>query len=227
MFCQWCGKEREDSSIAIHHCGPKDRPPAYCMSCGATLGEGATACASCGTPAGQEPRATPATAVIVAPVAADTPDATVASVSRETPRPAARARRAASTNAGLALFFRKGMFWSALFGVFACFIDWFPSTPGISYIEQIPWHWWNLPSPKVIFLFMLLCLVLSVIAYPSSGNWIDVLVVLSSAALCVFVGDWIWVLRHSYVAVTGFWLIAAASALIFIFSVASASQRRD
>jgi hypothetical protein len=56
VFCQWCATERDDNSIAIHHCGPTDRPPVYCMQCGQPL-EGAPACAACGTPAGERPAA--------------------------------------------------------------------------------------------------------------------------------------------------------------------------
>jgi hypothetical protein len=51
IYCSWCGKQREMKAQAIHHCGPLDRPAVFCMDCGNPLGEGATECATCGTPA--------------------------------------------------------------------------------------------------------------------------------------------------------------------------------
>jgi hypothetical protein len=53
IYCSWCGKERAVDAQAIHHCGSKERPAAYCMVCGTPLGEGAAACTQCGTPATQ------------------------------------------------------------------------------------------------------------------------------------------------------------------------------
>jgi hypothetical protein len=53
IYCSWCGKERAVDSHAIHHCGSKERPTAYCMNCGSPRQEGAADCASCGTPATQ------------------------------------------------------------------------------------------------------------------------------------------------------------------------------
>jgi hypothetical protein len=48
VYCQWCGKERAVDALSIHHCGPKDRPVAFCTVCGASVTQGATDCASCG-----------------------------------------------------------------------------------------------------------------------------------------------------------------------------------
>jgi hypothetical protein len=56
IYCSWCGKERAVDSHAIHHCGSKERPPAFCMHCGTALPEGAPTCASCGTLATQTSR---------------------------------------------------------------------------------------------------------------------------------------------------------------------------
>jgi hypothetical protein len=53
IYCSWCGKERAVDAQAIHHCGSRERPAAYCMRCGTPLGEGAATCAQCGTPATQ------------------------------------------------------------------------------------------------------------------------------------------------------------------------------
>jgi hypothetical protein len=47
QYCQWCGKEQAVNALAIHHCGPKNRPAAYCSSCGTPFAPGATSCASC------------------------------------------------------------------------------------------------------------------------------------------------------------------------------------
>jgi hypothetical protein len=52
IYCSWCGKERAVDAQAIHHCGSKDRPVVYCMTCGTAL-DGAANCTSCGTPATQ------------------------------------------------------------------------------------------------------------------------------------------------------------------------------
>jgi hypothetical protein len=53
IYCSWCGKERAVDAQAIHHCGSKERPAAYCMRCGTPLGDSAASCAQCGTPATQ------------------------------------------------------------------------------------------------------------------------------------------------------------------------------
>jgi hypothetical protein len=53
IYCSWCGKERAVDAQAIHHCGSRERPPAYCMRCGTPLEAGAPSCASCGTPSTQ------------------------------------------------------------------------------------------------------------------------------------------------------------------------------
>ncbi|MGA2969004.1 MAG: hypothetical protein ABSE75_04280 [Acidimicrobiales bacterium] len=47
QYCQWCGREQAVNALAIHHCGPKNRPAAYCSSCGTPFALGATSCASC------------------------------------------------------------------------------------------------------------------------------------------------------------------------------------
>jgi hypothetical protein len=51
IYCSWCGKARAADALAIHHCGPVDRPASFCMRCGTPLETGAPACASCGTSA--------------------------------------------------------------------------------------------------------------------------------------------------------------------------------
>jgi hypothetical protein len=50
IYCSWCGQERRRNAPAIHYCGSMQRPPAFCMNCGAALEEGASTCTSCGTP---------------------------------------------------------------------------------------------------------------------------------------------------------------------------------
>ena len=47
QFCPWCGKERVANALAIHHCGPKNRPVTHCSNCGTPFAPGATSCASC------------------------------------------------------------------------------------------------------------------------------------------------------------------------------------
>ncbi|HVB90562.1 MAG TPA: hypothetical protein VND70_00515 [Acidimicrobiales bacterium] len=53
IYCSWCGKARAVDAQAIHYCGSRDRPAAFCMMCGTALTEGAADCASCGTAATQ------------------------------------------------------------------------------------------------------------------------------------------------------------------------------
>lgn len=48
IYCSWCGKQRDREALAVHHCGSRDRPPAFCKECGDSLGEGDAACSSCG-----------------------------------------------------------------------------------------------------------------------------------------------------------------------------------
>lgn len=52
FFCSWCGLERSPGTLEVHHCGSRQRPPAYCSSCGAGL-EGGEFCGQCGTPGSQ------------------------------------------------------------------------------------------------------------------------------------------------------------------------------
>lgn len=49
FYCSWCGKQRQRDAFAIHHCGSRTRPPAYCSACGADLKTGAAFCGACGT----------------------------------------------------------------------------------------------------------------------------------------------------------------------------------
>jgi hypothetical protein len=48
QYCQWCGKEQAINALAIHHCGPKTRPAAYCTNCGTPLTPGSSICTRCG-----------------------------------------------------------------------------------------------------------------------------------------------------------------------------------
>jgi hypothetical protein len=50
QFCPWCGKEQAVNALAIHHCGPKNRPATYCSNCGTPFAPGASECASCAVP---------------------------------------------------------------------------------------------------------------------------------------------------------------------------------
>ena len=47
QYCQWCGKEQAVNALAIHHCGPKTRPAAFCTKCGTPLLPGSSSCANC------------------------------------------------------------------------------------------------------------------------------------------------------------------------------------
>jgi hypothetical protein len=67
MYCQWCGERLiEGDNNAVHVCGSKDRPPAYCMNCGAALLANAKFCTKCAMPVGVapfRPTSVPATTV--------------------------------------------------------------------------------------------------------------------------------------------------------------------
>jgi uncharacterized OB-fold protein len=47
QYCQWCGKEQAINALAIHHCGPKTRPAAYCTNCGTPSTPGLSICTRC------------------------------------------------------------------------------------------------------------------------------------------------------------------------------------
>lgn len=130
-------------------------------------------------------------------------------------------------------FLRAGMFWSALFGTLAFFIDWgaypikttFGSVPqqltGIVGVEQLKWTWWNTPSPQLLFILLLASLCLCALGYRSSGSAIDVVVVVLGLALLVLQADILWALRHVFSYVTGFWIVVGASVLMTGFAIAS------
>lgn len=46
--CVWCGESLPGSRALFHDCGPTDRPPAYCSTCGNGL-SGSGQCLSCAT----------------------------------------------------------------------------------------------------------------------------------------------------------------------------------
>jgi zinc-ribbon domain len=73
MYCRWCGEAiPHDGVDSIHVCGPTDRPPAFCMNCGAPLAEGNTFCTRCAMPAGVAPYRPTASARATTSVAAPT-----------------------------------------------------------------------------------------------------------------------------------------------------------
>lgn len=51
FYCSWCGKERSSDAYALHHCGARTRPPAFCSTCGQGLETGIGFCDRCGTAA--------------------------------------------------------------------------------------------------------------------------------------------------------------------------------
>lgn len=51
FFCSWCGKERRSDALSIHHCGSRERIPAFCASCGRVLEDGVRFCDGCGADA--------------------------------------------------------------------------------------------------------------------------------------------------------------------------------
>ncbi len=45
--CVWCAEALPGSRALFHECGPKDRPPVYCATCGVALPEGSLDCQTC------------------------------------------------------------------------------------------------------------------------------------------------------------------------------------
>lgn len=157
MFCQWCGKQWDPTSNAIHSCGPKSRPPAFCMACGAPLADGATSCAACGTAAGKLPTtppspapvpasaavpADPAVDVAASPAQADAPTPLEAPSAPPKPLPGGKAppvtlatalvmRPRERDQVGASL--RGVMLTSAIVGIVGFFVDW-----GIALAQPVP-----------------------------------------------------------------------------------------
>lgn len=47
QFCPWCAESLPGNRALFHDCGSKDRPEAFCKSCGKALPAGSTVCSSC------------------------------------------------------------------------------------------------------------------------------------------------------------------------------------
>jgi hypothetical protein len=47
-FCPWCAEALPGNRALFHDCGSKDRPEAFCRSCGTALPVGSTECGACG-----------------------------------------------------------------------------------------------------------------------------------------------------------------------------------
>lgn len=229
LFCQWCGKERDPDANALHYCGSKDRPAAYCIKCGKQLDEGDTECAACGTPAGQMPAPVPL--VVTAPSADDAGDAQGPGPAASTPatsaprvlavEPAARTRpryeRDDTSTSGL----RKGQAWSALAGILAFFIPWTieGQSTGISLVTTSKWSWWNPVAPQLMFALLLIALCLTLVTGSYEGNMFDGILAVIGMALVIFCIDWVYELRQVVDYVTGFWVVMAAC----VFLLGSAS----
>jgi hypothetical protein len=217
MFCQWCGKARDPDSIAIHHCGSKDRPAAFCIGCGAALTAGNVDCASCGTPAGHAP-------VRVATVAATSPSSDEPSsrlsggpMPSAPPRASVAVRPTSQSN-----FLRNGQLVSALVGTLAFFIPWTAfGSAGIYDVIQSSWKWWNPPSPQIVFGLMLIALVLSMLGRRADGSLVSAVVALVGLLLVACLADTMWDARHLFSDLTGFYVVVAAGVLVFVFAAAS------
>ena len=237
MFCQWCGKERDANSNAIHHCGAKDRPAAFCMQCGAAFQEGDVACRECSTPVGQEPVLVAAAAP---PIASTDPAEPVDAMERSGPvprvasAPGSLAPSRASTRQTMVRvsqdspsdYLRKGQMMMALVGTLAFFIPWAENGfSGISAVTQASWTWWNPPAAQLLFSLLLIALALSFLGRNAAGNGVSALVALIGLALVIFCCDWLWRFRHVLNLLTGFYIVVAACVLLSGF--AAASMRAD
>jgi hypothetical protein len=246
MFCRWCAKERDPDSFAIHHCGSMSRPPAYCMQCGTALGAEATACAECGLAAGTEPA--PVRVVVTADVVESAPPIGVAEAATDrstssagvqpktaramrgfAPRPTSYGRDDLE-RASLLEKRRLGQVVSALVAVLGFFIPWFEAGfnfTGIVGVNELPWHWWGPPSPQVLFSLLLIALALSFLGKSAETPYVDRVTALVAFLNLVFVADWVWVIRGFYAGVTGFWIVVAASVMLFAYALLSSATFND
>ena len=217
LFCQWCGKERDPDANALHYCGPKDRPAAYCIKCGQQLGEGAATCVSCGTPAGQAPA--PVALAVSMPQVDDAGNAPAPGLTAPMPAPgvvrvAAAPPPSASRYEADTLHVgavRMGQVWSSLAAVLAFFIPWTTGgqSTGISLVTTANWSWWNPVAPQLIFALLLMSLCLSFLARSSEGHMIDSILAVVGLVLVIFCIDWVYDLRQVVDYVTGFWVVIA------------------
>lgn len=236
MFCQWCGTERDPDSNAIHHCGSKDRPAAFCMSCGTALADGDTACASCGTPAGQMPAPVLVAAVVqdeaiadmeTSPLAPGSPGSPVGPrVASPPPRASTRPMMNYAPTEFSSAFLRKAQIVTALVGTLAFFIPWIGSNnvsgfSGISAVTQSGWTWWSPPAPQLLFGLLLFAFMLSLVGRNATSNAVSALVALIGLALVVFCSDYLYEFRSAFSLVTGFYVVVAACVLLFGFAVTS------
>jgi hypothetical protein len=242
MFCQWCGNERAVDALAIHHCGPKERPPAYCMGCGHTFEAGATECSVCHTAVGQLPKAPvvaraaeePMGAVsgdAAGPVGAVAVPASPAAVAATAPSRysgSSTLRRAPDEVDGYAKGLAKVMLWAALIGTGGFFIGWGFGSSGITVVELEPTKWWDVTSANILFAFMLVALVLCVFAVlGSEGTWIFASITLMGALTSVICCEYIWRLQSVLSVITGFWIVAAASFALFIAGMLATMHARQ
>jgi len=243
MFCQWCGKRREENSIAIHHCGPKSRPPVVCIGCGTAL-DGASACPSCGTPAGTVPVAeTPA----APPPSADDEEATAMTTGG--PNIGAGPREPLATRAPGAVevpaprpsvSIQGANLGAAALATLCCFIPWtVGGLPGANLAEHArPWHWWGPPSPRLVVGGIVLALVLAAVAAVTRNARLDVVVGALGVALTALVVDVVWevskvvgfvtsrgrrsahlAVHHDYSVISGLWVVLAAVVLLAVGAV--------
>jgi hypothetical protein len=214
MFCQWCGKQRDESSDAIHHCGPKSRPPAHCIACGTALA-GAPDCPSCGLGAGVVP--VPAMAAAAAAPAVGAGSASASEPAPlEGPRfgsvPVSQQANGAAPGAPVrvahpprrhpeernARFLRSGIALSAAAAAVACFLDWLPGMTGMSMAQIIPdITWWQPASPRVVFGGVVILFAFAVLSTVLRSRMLDWLVGFIGLATTAFTADWIWYLAYT------------------------------
>jgi len=233
MFCQWCGKDVDPGSVSIHHCGSKDRPPAFCIGCGTPLLEGAGACTACGTLAGQPPvaaaAAAPVAAAAVEPVAPEPSLRPIPAPMTTTPvaRASSATRRADDDEMAALGALRRGQLFSAGLGALAFFISWGVGpvgTTGVIQVEYSPFQWWGAPSAQILFTLLLVAFVVRVFTLRSYGATVDWVVAGIGFVLVICCVDWLWLLRHELSYITGFWIVAASSVAMTGFGLAGARR---
>jgi hypothetical protein len=252
VFCQWCAKELDPDAIAIHHCGPTARPPAYCRQCGQALGDGAAACTACGTPPGELPRpAAPSVRVVPASEAHTALGAgSVGGATTATARTAPAVQRGhapAPTSDGYLRSLRIGLLATSVIGTLAFFVPWgeltnaFPDNrfgasiglfggypDGVSLVEFQRTHWWDAPSANVMGVLVLVALVGSIaMVLGVRGRVTAAVVGLAGLGLTVCCADWIWLGRRNLAMYTGFWVVAASGVLLCTLSALYVLHRAD
>ena len=235
-------------AIAIHYCGPTDRAPTYCMGCARPLGAGETACATCGLPAGEVPKAVDRSTERTRRGRRDRwgaarARAPVGTTTRTTATATAAAAQSAAA-AGTARTLRISLLVASLVGTLAFFVPWGDQgaartaavdhdlgvlrvPDGITIAELQPTHLWGPPSANLMLGLALACLVLSLaMNLGAHARGIAAVIAAAGGCLAVFCFDWLWLGRHVLDVYTGLWVVTASGVALFALALLYVRARR-